>query len=182
MKKRLVNLFTLASASLVLFFSIEWCRGYFIGDDLMLIRRSGPSDDITIWTFWVSNLSGTVIFEADRRIHRNLCKLQINGQDANIGWSLNYGALTYEHSQVERAALRSVRFGGGYFSERTDRGGELVVPAWLIVLVASAVPLIQFIQLVRKLRQKKIGHCICCGYDLRASPDRCPECGGLPST
>ncbi|MCX5659123.1 MAG: hypothetical protein NTW19_05290 [Planctomycetota bacterium] len=46
---------------------------------------------------------------------------------------------------------------------------------WLLLLLLSIAPIARFIAHRRDLA--RIGLCESCGYDLRASIDRCPECG-----
>jgi hypothetical protein len=50
----------------------------------------------------------------------------------------------------------------------------VTIPHWLLVLV-FALPCT--IWVVGKLRRTRVGFCRKCGYDLRATPGRCPECG-----
>jgi hypothetical protein len=58
-------------------------------------------------------------------------------------------------------------------------GAVLVVPTWLLVLLWS-VPLPVVLLRWFRRRRHPVGHCQTCGYDLRATPDRCPECGTVP--
>lgn len=45
------------------------------------------------------------------------------------------------------------------------------------VAAMALLPGLFLIGAVRRRRRPEPGHCAICGYDLRATPDRCPECG-----
>ena len=51
------------------------------------------------------------------------------------------------------------------------------VPLWLIELALCAWTAPALYQLLRTKEAWDGAHCLTCGYDLQASPERCPECG-----
>ena len=61
-------------------------------------------------------------------------------------------------------------------SIRTDQK-SLIVPAWLVELLALLLPICWVAKFCRKRRRMRLGLCFRCGYDLRATKEQCPECG-----
>ena len=55
----------------------------------------------------------------------------------------------------------------------------VIVPPWIPTLGLVTALWVQSLlsHYDRRRKRKKLGLCVKCGYDLRGSKDRCPECG-----
>jgi hypothetical protein len=74
-----------------------------------------------------------------------------------------------------RAQRETSRAGGnGYHSVL-----RVVFPCWLVVLLTCLLPGCWLLERTREATRRQSGLCTACGYDLRASPGRCPECGAV---
>jgi hypothetical protein len=58
---------------------------------------------------------------------------------------------------------------------------ELVITFWFLVCLLMLLPATTamrvFVRMLRIKRRSRRGLCLACGYDLRESNERCPECG-----
>src|SRR3954468_5045323 len=59
----------------------------------------------------------------------------------------------------------------------TGRGAYVRTPYWVPACLLVITPAGLLVRHIRQRRRSRRGLCVKCGYDLRASPDRCPECG-----
>jgi hypothetical protein len=99
------------------------------------------------------------------------------GEDAGRNWSL-LGTQFYRCYDIGLGAdMKPLPGTYGYHV-----GGAIHL-AWPAVL-SAILPLRFALRLLRHAARERRGNrglCPCCGYDLRASPDRCPECGAVPA-
>ena len=65
-------------------------------------------------------------------------------------------------------------------SALTEESFHFYIRYWFLLAVGSILPICWFCNVMwHKKLKPKIGMCETCGYDLRATPDRCPECGTI---
>jgi hypothetical protein len=95
------------------------------------------------------------------------------------------------HVHDNRLGETAGRFGFGLEMRSWNRAPNednesinILLPAWFLALLFAILPAILPALWLRRRRivrkRNRLGLCPTCGYDLRATPDRCPECGTVP--
>ena len=169
MKRRLFTIFSVLSLLMCIATAAIWVRSYWIADhvtDFILHRGDSGFDQICASTVNGSILVGYL----DRQ--GSLPPSEVAG--------LKYEAV---HMRVPRDTPAR-RWGFGYWDGSKPNVSmicwEVWWPLWVLMLPMAALPGAWLIVRARaRERQKRVMRhlCVHCGYDVRASKERCPECG-----
>jgi hypothetical protein len=93
------------------------------------------------------------------------------------GEPTGFAGVHYRRYDIRLAAPDGTRLPGTYGTQRRLR----IAPGWLLLLSLGGAVLCRRNRVSQRMRERETGQlCRNCGYDLRATPERCPECGRVP--
>jgi hypothetical protein len=182
MRRLVRHLFTLVSAVCVLLYvalCVLWARSYSQWDLVGIGHRKPASrEPYRGFSLQMTNWGDGLKLYVDR--FDGLYDFHFNGVQ-------EWGVSGLYHSAFSMPAQdwNQQGFEAGHYSHAiSDAAWDdyfIRMPHWAWTLVTTAISAAWIItatrRLVRRRMRRAAGRCISCGYDLRASPDRCPECG-----
>lgn len=179
----LLNAFTVLSLLLCMVTIVLWARSYWVRDAFTRIEiRQTPYGRHALSLYSESGRMGSEIRDTKSMMFREATD----------------GAVPLDTPFIAQGDWMWVTgpsyAGGGWSPVNSFRGGagiggvyeavdSLHVAHWLIAALFAAVPAARLIAPIRRAlrRHSPNNFCLAYGYDLRATPDRCPECGTLRS-
>ncbi len=186
MRRRVFMLLSALSLSLFATTVALWARSYFAGDEVGHAWLNGRT--CTVRELLVNSSRGEISVQL---IRIDETPSEFASHQARIGnarslwrtgaaaaWDLGAG----NWNKLGFGCRRSV---GPATDGKTTWGREVELtyafPAWLPALLFAALPACWIVLRIRAARRFGTGQCKACGYDLRATPGRCPECGKVVS-
>jgi hypothetical protein len=174
MSRRLLNLLTAISLLGCVAVGVVWVRSYW-RSDMLRVRRVGPAPDGGVRCSQVTiGWRAAVIYIGRQRWTQE--GPPDDGAGVSVGsWPAGPGSWD---AGFNPGAIRR-QLGRLAWVEDPPSGSTrvtfLTLPAWPLVALLAALPAARLYRRTR--RRRGAGLCAACGYDLRATPDRCPECG-----
>ena len=181
---RMFNLLTLLSLLLCAAAAALWVRAGRVSDRVAwATSRAEPA--FAIEWFSVRTMPGGLLLRWDRKEFAGHRQLELNRDEMRLRWEQGQAVpLAVLYPPVSLRTRAGFAFGRsrtlyGSASE-VHSASRLAVPFWAIVLGGVVLPAGNLAR--RRVARRRAARDLCrsCGYDLRATPDRCPECGGVP--
>lgn len=201
MTRRVLDLLAGASAVLAIVTALVWIRSYKSFDTLEGDTRNSSG----LGTGEIFAASGNGSLRLDFRRLQQPCrfrrprpvKLAVEPPDPAFPYPLGYGNQTFHGFGLDWAPdsniwmdLRGTRF-EDVMPSRVAFGGsgltlpgysfQVQAPSWAVIVMLGILPTLRAFLVLREKSAIGAGCCQLCGYDLRATADRCPECGMSPA-
>jgi len=178
--RRAFNLTAAVSAALCVTTCVLWARSFRSCDSF----EAGAG--LTYWE--IDSYHGEIGFRWETDASTDIARIWRERRDGPLSWHSWPASLAGPLATEDQWGVPG--FGGHNYElshmfvvssgQAITHSRLLVAPAWFVAAV-FAVPGLVWLRRVRARRRcVRPGLCPSCGYDLRATPDRCPECGAVP--
>lgn len=164
------------SAILCLVTVAIWVRSYWVRDIVTFSQPGGNSHlaqsilgRVHVVTGLDGGSEGGRSYAADRLSPQAIWSGGVSGYPVEVHRHLGFVWQTYSRFQFDLMT-------GGQAALFTTHHRLIVIPYAYPAALFALLPIV-WLSGKRRRARRRIGLCSKCGYDLRASPERCPECG-----
>jgi hypothetical protein len=188
MKRGLLNLLTVLSMLLCGAAGALWVRSYFASDAATYARDRVSADGYKRFNYLLISHRGQLVFLVSSQDFRPLPP-GVAGRMAEEYRRHTSRALDVHRHNLSppymmpaggwwvRRGFSHSHFGAPQTPTIYNEQSQFAAPHWALVAAAGLLPAAYAVHRWRARRMGRPGVCAKCGYDLRATPDKCPECG-----